>query len=109
MDGVSAKITVHENYIKVPIMAKLYVTPDFSIDFGHQIAFNVYSKATLKAKMGSQSASETVSLSDNTNVVDFGVGLGATYNITEKILIQGRYTMGVTHVINNAIAKNGEI
>jgi opacity protein-like surface antigen len=32
--------------------------------------------------------------------MDFGLGLGLTYNITENVFVQGRYTMGMTNVFN---------
>ena len=36
----------HTNYINVPVMLKYYPTQDFSIDFGPQVGFNVYSTKT---------------------------------------------------------------
>ena len=36
--------TFTTNYINVPVMLKYYVAPAFSIDFGPQVGFNVYSK-----------------------------------------------------------------
>ena len=89
------------NYINVPIMLKYYISPAFSIDLGPQVGFNVYSKT----KHGDAK--------DYTNNVDFGIGLGGTYNLTDNAFIQTRYTMGMTKVFkgdnpkNNA--KNGNI
>ena len=57
-------------------------------------------------------------MSDFTNTVDFGVGLGATYNITENAFVQARYTLGLTNVFEDNLlteftdfdkAKNGTI
>ena len=39
-------------------------------------------------------------MKDYTNTVDFGLGLGLTYNITEDVFVQGRYTMGLTKVFD---------
>ena len=72
-------------------MLKYYVAPAFSIDFGPQVGFNVYSKVTPKAQ-------DALDLGDMTNTVDFGLGLGATYNLTNNAFIQARYTMGLTKV-----------
>ena len=48
VDLVETDCTFHTNYINVPVMLKYYVSPAFSIDFGPQVGFNVYSKMTAK-------------------------------------------------------------
>lgn len=110
--GVTLKgdLTYNTNYINVPVMLKYYVAPSFSIDFGPQVGFNVYSKATGKASVAGVSDSETVDLKDGTNTVDFGLGLGATYSVTDNLFLQARYTMGFTKVFDgDADIKNGNI
>ena len=111
MEGVVAKGTFHTNYINVPLMLKFYATPAFSIDFGPQVGFNVYSKMTAKVKAGNVEAKESVDLKDVTNTVDFGLGLGATYNLTENAFVQTRYNLGLTKVfdIEDSYEKNGNI
>ena len=69
------------NYINVPVMLKYYVTPALSIDFGPQLGINVYHKCTIKGKGDNKDFKETVST--KTKNMDFGLGLGLTYNITE--------------------------
>ena len=92
------------NYINVPVMLKYYVSPSFSIDFGPQVGFNVYNKASI----GDHDA---IDLKEVTNTVDFGVGLGGTYNLTDNAFVQARYTMGMTNVfdIDDSHEKNGNI
>ena len=100
----------HTNYINVPVMFKYYTAPDFSIDFGPQVGFNVYSKFT-----GASNKAEDYKYM--TNTVDFGLGLGGTYDIDQNVFIQFRYTMGLTHVfkpttggvIITDYSKNGNI
>ena len=89
-------------------MLKYYAIPKLSIDFGPQIGFNVYSKATAKAKVNDASASYTEDF-DGVNSVDFGVGLGATYNFTDNLFVQGRYTMGLTKIFDDGDVYNGNI
>ena len=96
------KTTYTTNYINVPVMFKYYVTPDFSIDLGPQVGFNVYSKT----KTGDL---KPVDIKDATKTVDFGVGLGGTYNIADNAFVQARYTMGMTNVFEHGDAKNGNI
>lgn len=111
IDGVVVKGTFHTNYINVPLMLKFYATPDFSIDLGPQVGFNVYSKITASGKLGSVEAKNSVDLKDNTKTVDFGVGLGATYNLTNNAFVQARYTLGLTNVfdIPESNEKNGNV
>lgn len=93
------------NYINVPLMLKYYLSPAFSIDLGPQVGFNVYSKM----KIGS--GDYKYNIKTGTNTVDFGIGMGGTYNLTDNAFIQTRYTMGLTKVFktesNNA--KNSNI
>ncbi|MBQ3364950.1 MAG: PorT family protein [Muribaculaceae bacterium] len=106
---VKANGTFHTNYINVPVMLKFYATPNFSIDLGPQVGFNVYNKMTASGKIASIEAKETIDLKDITKTVDFGVGLGATYNLTNNAFVQARYTLGLTNVfdVNDSHEKNG--
>ena len=109
IDFVTTDIKYNTNYINVPLMLKFYATPNFSIDFGPQVGFNVYSKVTAKG------VDKSIDFKDATKTVDFGVGLGATYNLTEHAFVQTRYTMGLTkvfkeeYIIGENNAKNGNI
>ncbi len=94
--------TYHMNYINVPVLFKYYASPSLSLDFGPQLGFNVYSKVTIGQDPKGIYPQEIVSLRENTKRVDLGLGLGVTYNITENVFVQARYTFGLT----NAYAKN---
>ncbi len=93
------------NYINVPVIFKYYVVPSFSIDFGPQIGVNVYSKCTYKEPGGKDNG--TFDYDDETKAFDFGVGLGMTYNITNDVFVQGRYTLGLSSVFDWGENKNG--
>ena len=105
--GVELKETDHANYINVPVMLKYYVIPELSIDFGPQVGFNVYSKNTTEVKAGGEGGKGTTDMKDYTKSVDFGLGLGLTYNIAKDVFVQGRYTMGLTKVFDGPEGKNG--
>ena len=97
------EITYIVNYINVPVMLKYYLSPAFSIDLGPQVGFNVYSKE----KFGN---GDPYDHKDFTKAVDFGVGLGGIYNLTDNAFIQARYTMGMTKVFKSDIdCKNSNI
>ena len=100
-------ISYQVNYINVPVMLKYYATPAFSIDFGPQLGFNVYSKYTITGEnVIEQPAHDHKKF---TKAVDFGMGLGGSYNLTDNAFIQARYTLGLTKVFKNPDSKNGNI
>ena len=111
--GAKFDMTYNTNYINVPVMLKYYVTPDFAIDLGPQVGVNGYRKTTVEGKGSFGGVNiedkETFDLKDDTKAVDFGVGLGATYSLTENAFLQARYTFGLTEVYENGEAKNGNI
>ena len=102
---VSKSITYNTNYINVPVMLKYYVSPAFSIDFGPQVGFNVYSKVSI------EDYDKAYDMKEATKTVDFGLGLGGTYNLTDNALVQARYTLGLTNVfdVDDSHEKNGNI
>lgn len=102
---VSKTVTFNTNYINLPVMLKYYATPNFSIDFGPQVGFNVYSKVSVEDE------DKAWDLKDSTKGVDFGLGLGGTYNLTENAFVQARYTLGMTKVFDGDYnkEKNGNI
>ena len=101
----SKTVTFNTNYFNIPVMFKYYVSPEFSIDLGPQVGFNVYSKYSI------EDVDEAIDLKDNTKGVDFGMGLGGTYNLTDNAFVQARYTMGMTRVFDGDYnkEKNGNI
>ncbi len=92
-ENKKADNTFTTNYINVPVMFKWYATPNFSFDLGPQVGFNIYSKY----KVDDLDAED---IKDMTKSVDFGVGLGGTYNLTENAFVQARYTLGLTNVFD---------
>lgn len=104
--SIIAGASYHCNNINVPLLVKFYPEPRLSIDFGPEIGFNIYSKATGRVNTdlgGFSNKKSAVDLSDYTNTVTFGVGLGATYNFTSHWLAQVRYTLGVTNVYKDEV------
>ena len=96
----------HLNYVNVPVMFKFYVIPDLSIDFGPQVGFNVYKKGTDKWKVEGNEQKETSEI-HGVKSIDFGAGLGLTYNIADEVFVQFRYTLGLTKVHEDYDSKNG--
>ncbi len=102
---IEKTVTFNTNYINIPVILKYYVTPSFSVDLGPQLGVNVYSKYSIEG------VDDAIDVKDNTKTVDFGVGLGGTYNLTNNAFVQARYTMGMTKVFDgdHNKEKNGNI
>ena len=103
---IKKDMTYHTNYINVPVMMKFYTSPKFSIDFGPQVGFNVFSKYSLD----DVDDFKAVDIKDATKSVDFGLGMGGTYNLTDNAFVQARYNLGLTNVFEgDGDCKNGNI
>lgn len=96
--------TYNTNHINVPVMFKYYVIPSLSIDLGPQLGINIYSKINYKDCSFMEGTEDD---KGETKTIDAGVALGLTYNITDDVFVQGRYTLGLTKVFENFDGKNG--
>lgn len=74
------------NYINIPVLAKFYITKQFTVEAGPQIGFLV------SAKTDGNDAK------DNFKSVDTGFNFGAGYNFTENVSVNLRYTVGLANI-----------
>lgn len=70
------------NYLKVPVMAKYYVAETFNIQAGPYIGF---------VAGGDE-------IKDAVKSMDFGIGAGAAYDITENLFVDARYNLGLQNI-----------
>jgi opacity protein-like surface antigen len=89
-------ITVNSNlnYLVIPVMAKYYVADAFSLEAGPQIGFLMSAKA--------KADGESLDIKDGFNSTDFGINVGAGYDVTENINLGLRYTIGVSNILKDA-------
>ena len=106
----SAKTKWTTNYVNVPVMFKFYPVSKFSIDFGPQFGFNVYSKVQTTTQ---ETDFDPKDNKDNTKAFDLSLGAGFTYYITNCIFLQARYNVGLTKAFDDVFggiknnARNG--
>lgn len=79
-DGLDLGIS----YLRIPVMAKYYVAEGFNIQAGPQIAFKV---ATAEDVVDESSKS-----------MDFGLGLGAGYEMSNGLMFDARYNLGLSNI-----------
>ncbi|BDU23371.1 MULTISPECIES: porin family protein [unclassified Flavobacterium] len=77
------------NYLNIPVLAKFYITKQFTVEAGPQIGF------LLSAKIDGEDAK------DFYKSADFGFNFGAGYNFTDNFSAGIRYTVGLSGVYDN--------
>lgn len=91
------------DYINVPIMAKYYLMDGLNVQAGPQVGFLTTSEL------------EGVDVKDAMQKVDFGINLGAGYELPMGVFFDARYNMGLTKIAksendnDNNKPKNGVI
>ncbi len=94
MQGVKdSDISLHLDYITIPIMAKYYVAKDFSLEVGPQIGFLIAAKA--------KSGGESASVKEFFKSTDFGVNFGVGYDFGENLILGLRYNLGLSQVLKD--------
>ncbi|MBN8642544.1 MAG: PorT family protein [Flavobacteriales bacterium] len=87
-------VTETLSYLTIPVMAKYYVADAFSLEAGPQIGFLMSAKA--------KADGESEDTKDAYNSTDFGINVGAGYDVTENINLGLRYTIGVSNIVKDA-------
>lgn len=85
-------------YVNIPVMAKVFLTESVNLQFGPQLGFVVASKAKFE--------DVEVDFKDETNSVDFGVGLGLGYESPMGLSIGARYNYGLGNINKDGDDKN---
>lgn len=87
--NTNAEVVTNLSYINIPVMFKYYVIEKLSLEAGPQIGILISSKEKI-----TQPGSSYSSNNDNFEPIDFGLNLGAGYDITENISAGVRYNLG---------------
>ena len=99
-EGNSGEVTAKLDYINVPILANVYVVKGLAIKLGIQPGFNVRHKATATVS----GVNVTTNL-PGVKSVDFSIPIGVSYEFN-RFVIDGRYNLGVTKLIDGADSKH---
>ncbi|WP_281232070.1 porin family protein [Flavobacterium gelatinilyticum] len=82
------KYNTNLNYLNIPVVAKYYITKEFSVEAGPQIGFLVSAK------------SDGEDVKDLYKSIDAGFNIGAGYNFTENLSVNLRYYLGLANVVD---------
>jgi hypothetical protein len=72
------------SYLRVPVMAKYYVAEGFSLQAGPEVAFKI--------------GTEEDEVDEFTKSIDFGLGFGAGYELTNGLFFDARYNLGLSNI-----------
>ncbi|KRD07297.1 hypothetical protein ASE21_17525 [Flavobacterium sp. Root901] len=85
-NGSNNDLDLKLNYINIPVLAKFYITKQFTVEAGPQIGFLVSAK------------SDGDDVKDFYKSTDLGFNFGAGYNFTDNFSVGLRYTVGLSNV-----------
>ena len=98
---VNNEINGTRNYLNIPVLVEYYVMDELSINAGPYVSFLMSAKDDGKFTLYHPLLGEQVAVSDNEDVkdnyksTDFGLALGATYNLDNGLFIDARYNLGL--------------
>jgi hypothetical protein len=72
------------DYLRLPLMAKYYVVEGLSLQAGPQIAFKI--------------GAENDFVDEAVKSIDFGVGFGAGYELSNGLMFDVRYNLGLSNI-----------
>lgn len=72
------------SYLRIPLMAKYYVMEGLSLQAGPEVAFKI--------------AAEDDFLDESTKSIDFGLGIGAGYELSNGLMFDLRYNLGLSSI-----------
>lgn len=91
-DGYKVKNRV--NYLNIPILAKLYVLDELSVDLGPQIGFALNGKAVAKEDGNTHKYKNK-----DLNTVELSWAIGLSYN-WDDFMFSARYNIGLSNVMD---------
>lgn len=93
-DMYPAEVKYNFAYLNVPIMAKYYVTPKFSLEVGPQIGFLMSAKGKIEVLRITQE----IDMKNEVKSIDFGLNFGTGYDFTKNFSAGVRYNLGLSNI-----------
>ena len=104
------EMTLSMWYLEIPALLRINATPQFFIDAGLTIAFNLADNQHTETTKEYQGRKETVSsdrdFSDGVETVELGLVVGAGYAVNQNLDINARFGLGLTKVGKGGDVKN---
>ncbi|HYD92146.1 MAG TPA: porin family protein [Flavobacterium sp.] len=99
--GGDGKVEYQLDYINVPVLAKVYVVEGLSLEAGPQFSFKVNEE--IDSDPNDDPGDTDL---DEAESFDFGLAGGLTFQTNMGLFATGRYTIGLTDIVQDVDAKN---
>lgn len=97
------------DYINIPILAKYYLVDGLAVEAGPQVGFLVSANSKSELDLNGidpdiansieqEFESGDIDISDQTQGIDFGLALGASYRLNMGVFFGARYTLGLSNI-----------
>ncbi len=99
ISGLSLDMYIESNWIEIPVLLLYKINDNFSLFGGPYLGF--YLNGTLVAEPSVSIFAIDLEYdieTDDLTLPDYGIVIGAKYNLTEKLAIQGRWEYGIRNL-----------
>ncbi|PWN71726.1 hypothetical protein C1631_003640 [Chryseobacterium phosphatilyticum] len=113
LPGITVTEKLNLNRIVIPISARYYVTPELGVYAGPYVSFKTNNKVKFEMSgMNGMVDPNAVRegeklveryLNNSLKSTDFGLFLGADYNVYKGLFVDARYSFGLTNMIKNPV------
>lgn len=93
------------SYINIPLMLKYHADPKFYLEFGPQLGFLTSSE--LETSVLGQTVGQD--FKEYMKSTDFALNLGLGYEISKKVVLSGRYSIGLSNTLDPEPGDNSEM
>ena len=100
-NNFSSEETLKFNYLNMPLMIKFAASDKFALEFGPQLGFLLSAKSKFEETFDGETFSEEVDIKDSVKSIDFGLNFGASFDVSENIMIGARYNLGLSDIIDS--------
>jgi opacity protein-like surface antigen len=109
--GITVTEKFNFNRIVVPVTARYYATPELGVYAGPFVSFRTNTKVNIDVSGGManpQAVNEgeqflEKNFDDNLKSAEFGLVLGADYNVYKGLFVDARYSFGLTNMIKDPV------
>ena len=100
-NNFSFEQTLKFNYLNMPLMIKFAASDKFALEFGPQLGFLLSAKSKFEETFDGETFSEEVDIKDSVKSIDFGLNFGASFDVSENIMIGARYNLGLSDITDS--------
>lgn len=94
------------NYLNVPLMIRYAVLDKFGLEFGPQFGFLLSANEEGKETLRGETTTFDQDIKELLKSTDFGFNFGASYDVSENIIIGARYNLGLSDIRDENVDTN---